>query len=66
MHKTGRYLDFRIVFAPSFEHHEIPNLVYNLLGQLRKKIWGYYVSWVLNVHSLITVGPRVRFKEIPS
>ena len=38
-HKTGRHLDFRIVFTPSLKH-EIPNLVYNL-DQLRKKIWGY-------------------------
>ena len=39
MHKTGWYLDLRIVFIPSFEH-EIPNLIYNL-DQLRKKLWGY-------------------------
>ena len=45
MHKTGWYLDFRIVFTPSFEHHEIPNLVYNL-DQVRKK-FGAVVSWVL-------------------
>ena len=36
-HKTGWYLDFRIVFSPSLKH-EIPNLVYDL-DQLRKKIW---------------------------
>ena len=39
MHLAGWYLEFRIVFAPSFEH-EILNLVYNL-DQLRKKNWGY-------------------------
>ena len=39
MHKTGKYVDLKIVFTPSFEH-EIPNLVYSL-DQLRKKNCGY-------------------------
>ena len=47
IHLEGWYLDFRIVFAPSFEH-EIPNLVYNLRISLEKK-FGAIVSWVLNV-----------------
>ena len=46
MHLAGWYFDFRIVFTPSFEHHEIPNLVYNLVS-LEKK-FGAIVSWVLN------------------
>ena len=44
MHKTGRYLDFRIVFTPSLKH-EIPNLVFNL-DSLEKK-FGAVVNWVL-------------------
>ena len=45
MHKTGWYIDLRIVFTHSFEH-EIPNLVFNLVS-LEKK-FGAIVSWVLN------------------
>ena len=45
MHKTGWYLDLRMVFTPSFEH-EIPNLVYNLDQLIKKKFWAI-VSWVL-------------------
>ena len=44
MHKTGWYIDLRIVFTHSFEH-EIPNLVFNLVS-LEKK-FGAIVSWVL-------------------
>ena len=44
MHKTGWYIDLRIVFTHSFEH-EIPNLVFNLVS-LEKK-FGAVVSWVL-------------------
>ena len=44
MHKTGWYIDLRIVFTHSFEH-EIPNLVFNLVS-LEKKV-GAIVSWVL-------------------
>ena len=47
MHKTGWYIDLRIVFTHSFEH-EIPNLVFNLVS-LEKK-FGAIVSWVLNKH----------------
>ena len=39
MHKTGWYLDFRIVCTPSL-NHEIPKFGFQF-GQLRKKIWGY-------------------------
>ena len=40
IHLAGRYPDFRLLFAPSFER-EIPDLIYiQLLDQLRKKIWG--------------------------
>ena len=45
MHKTGWYIDLRIVFTHSFEH-EIPNLVFNLVS-LEKK-FGAIVSWILN------------------
>ena len=45
MHKTGWYIDLRIVIAHSFEH-EIPNLVFNYLVSLEKKIRAV-VSWVL-------------------
>ena len=45
MHKTGWYLDFRLLFTPSLKH-EIPNLVFNLVS-LEKK-FGAIVSWVLN------------------
>ena len=45
MHKTGGYIDLRIVFTHSFEH-EIPNLVFNLVS-LEKK-FGAIVNWVLN------------------
>ena len=44
MHKTGRYIDLRIVFTHSFEH-EISNLVFNLVS-LEKK-FGAIVNWVL-------------------
>ena len=46
MHKTGWYIDLRIVFTHSFEH-EIPNLVFNLVS-LEKK-FGAIVSWVLKL-----------------
>ena len=44
MHKTGWYIDLRIVFTHSFEH-EIPNLVFNLVSSEKK--FGAVVSWVL-------------------
>ena len=50
MHKTGSYIDLRIVFTHSFEH-EIPNLVFNLVS-LEKK-FGAIVSWVLKIHAAI-------------
>ena len=57
MHKTGWYIDLRIVFTHSFEH-EIPNLVFNLVS-LEKK-FGAIVSWVFNdrsplIHHLVDV-----------
>ena len=48
MHKTGWYIDLRIVFTHSFEH-EIPNLVFNLVS-LEKK-FGAIVSWVLKTRA---------------
>ena len=53
MHKTGWYIDLRIVFTHSFEH-EIPNLVFNLVS-LEKK-FGAIVSWVLNESGTCTHG----------
>ena len=55
MHKTGWYIDLRIVFTHSFEH-EIPNLVFNLVS-LEKK-FGAIVSWVLNALSRGTKPAR--------
>ena len=45
MHKTGWYIDLRIVFTPSFEH-EIPDLVYTIWISLEKK-FGAVVNGVL-------------------
>ena len=44
MHKTGWYIDLRIVFTHSFEH-EIPNLVFNLVSL--EKRFRAIVNWVL-------------------
>ena len=57
MHKTGWYLDFRLLFTPSLKH-EIPNLVYNLVS-LEKK-FGAIVNWVLKDLVSVLEGIRQR------
>ena len=57
MHKTGWYIDLRIVFTHSFEH-EFPNLVFNLVS-LEKK-FGAIVSWVLEYFRKIVSLPGRR------
>ena len=56
MHKTGWHLDLRIVFTPSFEHEQIPNLVYNL-DQLIEKKFEAIVSWVLKCFTAAGKSP---------